>query len=147
MARIRSSAMPKLWTQLTRDKDNETATSYNRAYATAAYEELSSDGLIKDLDLICKTCLRQLPKLQKVSTVEDECDGDNDDDDISSKSDHSESDHHSESNHDDFESDHDEENNKNDEDSEIILNKFNFKAVLGRKTLSLLQIASKDENF
>ena len=65
MARIRSSAMPKLWTQLTRDKDNETATSYDRAYATAAYEELSSDGLIKDLDFICKICLRQLPKLKK----------------------------------------------------------------------------------
>ena len=117
LARIRASAMPNKWRELTRDKDNLSATGCDRAYATAAFNELSSDGLIKDLDLICKTCLRQLPKLRKTKPVEDGSVGNDEDDHDNSESDHD----NSESDHDDDES------NDNHEEVEV-MSKINFKA-------------------
>ena len=59
---IRISGMPALYERLTKDKDDETASSCDRGYANAAYTELTVDGLLKDAVYVCKTCVRQLPK-------------------------------------------------------------------------------------
>ena len=69
LERIRASDMPYLYAELIKDMECEDVRNCDRAYAQAAFVELTEDGLLKGCSHVCKACVRQLPKLKSNAAV------------------------------------------------------------------------------
>lgn len=59
--RLSASMLKAMWEAMIAPRNDDNASSYDRAYALAAYDEMS-DGLLRMSKYICTSCVSELPK-------------------------------------------------------------------------------------